>query len=104
MQIRWRFLFGCFLIHQRLHGHAQDGGDGFQFDVGGAAGLAFQFGEAGGVDVHAQQLHPGHQGGLLHAEGLADALHIGAADIFGSVCCFSWFQNVHLPVCSQMEL
>ena len=90
-----RGLHFFFFADQFFHGHAQDAGDGFELHVGGGAGLAFQLGEAGGIDVNAQKLHPGHERGLLHAKPLADAFHIGAADIFRAVSCFSRFQRIH---------
>lgn len=90
-----RGLHFVFFADQFFHGHAQDAGDGLQLHVGGTAGLAFQLGEAGGVDVDAQKLHPGYQCGLFHAQPLADALHVRAADIFRSVSCFSRFQQIH---------
>ena len=95
-----RGLHFVFFPDQFFHGHAQDAGDGLQLYVGGGAGLAFQLGEAGGIDVDAQKLHLGHERGLLHAQPLSDALHIGAADILRSVSCFSRFQQMHLPVIS----
>ena len=61
-------LFAGLRADELLHGDSQDLGQGFQLHVGGDPGLSFQFGQAGGIHVHAQQLHFGDKRVLRHAE------------------------------------
>ena len=76
---------------QILHGNPQDPGDGVDLHIRCDAGLSFQFGQAGGVDVHTQKLHLPDQGGLLHAGLFAQPLDIGTADILCAVGRDPWF-------------
>lgn len=53
--------------------------------------MALQLGKAGGIDVDAQKLHPGNEGGLFYAPFFPDALDICAAYILVPVWVLSWF-------------